>query len=227
MAIKCGRCQCYHETVADVKACCAGGRVAVLDPPATATQKSTAVTDGQWKFLNDLRVQVGLPRLPDSHRSLQTKQTISQAINDQKIDVEMAKRDGTWVNPNPDSPSAGSRHLRADGWKTITAGYYAIPSLTGHQDLDFFKIDVPEDGAWQGYVFVKRVLGGGADTIRTERVAKTTAEQVLTLLIPPFVQQAARERFGREIGRCGCCGRQLTDETSRARGIGPDCWARS
>jgi hypothetical protein len=33
----------------------------------------------------------------------------------------------------------------------------------------------------------------------------------------------AGPRFGREIGRCYVCGRTLTDETSRALGIGPVC----
>lgn len=27
-------------------------------------------------------------------------------------------------------------------------------------------------------------------------------------------------------GKCGCCGRALTDPVSIARGIGPDCWSR-
>lgn len=34
---------------------------------------------------------------------------------------------------------------------------------------------------------------------------------------------AASARFGQEIGRCGRCNRTLTDETSRAMGIGPVC----
>lgn len=34
---------------------------------------------------------------------------------------------------------------------------------------------------------------------------------------------AARERYGREIGRCGICNRTLTDEESRRIGIGPVC----
>jgi hypothetical protein len=34
---------------------------------------------------------------------------------------------------------------------------------------------------------------------------------------------AALLRYGREIGVCGRCGRILTDETSRAQGIGPIC----
>lgn len=33
----------------------------------------------------------------------------------------------------------------------------------------------------------------------------------------------AGPRFGQEIGRCYVCGRTLTDETSRALGIGPVC----
>lgn len=167
MAIKCGRCQCYHETVADVKTCSQGGRVAVLDPPATATKQAG-------------KVNTGVPR-----------------------------------------------HAQQADWPTIKAGYYAIPSLTGNQDLDFFRVDAPDDGNWKGFLFVKRVLGGGADSLRTERVHRSTADQVLTVLIPPFAAQAARERFGQEIGRCGCCGRSLTDETSRARGIGPDCASKS
>lgn len=35
--------------------------------------------------------------------------------------------------------------------------------------------------------------------------------------------QEAGLRFGREIGKCCRCGRTLTDEASRAAGIGPDC----
>jgi hypothetical protein len=34
---------------------------------------------------------------------------------------------------------------------------------------------------------------------------------------------ACMEAYGRLIGSCGRCGRTLTDETSRAKGIGPDC----
>lgn len=212
MAVKCGRCRCYHNSIADVKTCSMGGRVAVLDDP---TPDKRGPTDNQWKFLNDLRKQAGLPRLPDDHRSQLDRRSISEAINDAKIDAAQ------------NNPNGGTTTLQQADHPTITAGYYAIPSLTGNQDLDFFRVDAPDDGNWKGFLFVKRVLGGGADSLRTERVHWSTADQVLTVLIPPFAAQAARERFGQEMGRCGCCGRTLTDETSRARGIGPDCWAKS
>lgn len=37
-----------------------------------------------------------------------------------------------------------------------------------------------------------------------------------------FTEQC-RTKFGQLIGRCGCCGRALTDPQSKMRGIGPEC----
>lgn len=34
------------------------------------------------------------------------------------------------------------------------------------------------------------------------------------------------EQYGKQIGRCGKCGRTLTDPESIERGIGPECWSR-
>ncbi len=34
------------------------------------------------------------------------------------------------------------------------------------------------------------------------------------------------EQYGKQIGRCGKCGRTLTDHESIERGIGPECWSR-
>lgn len=39
--------------------------------------------------------------------------------------------------------------------------------------------------------------------------------------------EAASLRYGRELKQCGRCGRTLTDETSRERGIGPTCAEKS
>jgi hypothetical protein len=118
------------------------------------------------------------------------------------------------------------KYLQQSDHPTVTAGYYAVPSLTGNNDLDFFRVDAPTEGKWDGYLFVKRGIGGGTDGPRFERVALATAEHWLALILPPFAARAAQERYGKEIGRCGKCGRALTDETSRQRGIGPDCWSR-
>lgn len=100
----------------------------------------------------------------------------------------------------------------------VAQGYYAIASLTGNNDLDFFRVDRPTEGKWAGRTFVKRVIGGKADS----PVWGSTARAALGAIIAAGERSAA-QRYGQEIGRCGRCNRHLTDETSRAYGLGPDC----
>jgi hypothetical protein len=234
MAIQCGRCHCYHESVADVRACANGQRVAVVDSPTGSASfgNGTGPTDKQWAFLNSLRVQAGQKPLDDARRANMTKRSISEAINDAKIDVDTAKQLGNWVNPNPASAAANSRHLRAADYPSIPAGYYAVLSMTGTNDLDFLQVDVPDKGNWVGFLFVKRVLGGGTDGHRTERVQADTARTWMRRLNAEWALNgdaaivAAQALFGQSMGYCGKCGRELTNDQSRERGIGPDCWAR-
>jgi hypothetical protein len=91
--------------------------------------------------------------------------------------------------------------------------------------LQFFKIDHVADGKWAGWVFVKRQAGDNFDRFGSQRPGATyrgaAADLLAQVAAEPF---AAMARYGVEIGRCGNCNRTLTDETSRARGIGPDCW---
>lgn len=101
---------------------------------------------------------------------------------------------------------------------TVPAGYYAVECLSGNNDLTFVKVDRPEKGKWAGYTFVKRVVGGHPDPIKgAERSA---------VLAAIAADPDAGPRYGREIGNCYVCGRSLTDEESRALGIGPVCRGR-
>lgn len=100
----------------------------------------------------------------------------------------------------------------------VPAGFYAVPSRTGNNDLDFFRVDRPEDGKWAGYTFVKRVIGGHDD----QRVRGTEMRLALEAILATGVDQA-RQTYGVEIGRCAICNRHLTDDESRAFGIGPTC----
>jgi hypothetical protein len=115
------------------------------------------------------------------------------------------------------------KHPNAAKAATVTTeveqGYYAVKSLSGNQDLDFFKVDKPESGKWAGYTFVKRVIGGRADV----RVRGAEARKALDAIA---ADADAGPRYGREIGNCWVCGRHLTDEESRATGIGPVCAGR-
>lgn len=100
----------------------------------------------------------------------------------------------------------------------VPAGHYAVPSATGNNDLDFFRVDKPTHGQWKGHVFVKRVIGGKPDV----PVRFGQKHQALAAIVRAGVAEA-RAKYGQEIGRCALCNRHLTDETSRQLGIGPEC----
>lgn len=80
--------------------------------------------------------------------------------------------------------------------------------------LKFFKV---KNGNRAGMVFLDVQASDDWHAIRsTSRIAT-----IVTLIaVDP---QAAMIRYGHELGECGRCGRTLTDEASRAAGIGPVC----
>lgn len=219
MAVKCGRGPHYHESVTDVRACYNGEQPPTVDVP-NATNRQDAPTEKQVKFANTLLEQLGRPTRNEAEWIArgQTRRSISELINDLQIDVAFARERGELVK---DTPRASS-HFKAVDYPTAAEGNYAVTSLTGNNDLDFFKIDRPTEGRWNGFLFVKRIIGGHDP----ERVAKATAEGWLALIAAPSTANAAMVKFGQEMGQCGRCGRTLTDEESRVRGIGPDCAAK-
>jgi hypothetical protein len=105
-----------------------------------------------------------------------------------------------------------------DRYSEIPRGHYATLSLTGHNDFDFWRVDRPEQGTYAGRTFVKRIVGGKPDL----NVSRTTKFAALDAILEEGIENTAR-RYGQELGRCSRCNRSLTDQTSRALGIGPEC----
>lgn len=99
----------------------------------------------------------------------------------------------------------------------VPAGHYAVPSLTGNNDLDFFRVDRPMEGKWAGYIFVKRVIGGRPNAPVRGQKAR---EALVAISKNP---EAAALQYATELGRCSKCNRHLTDELSRQLGMGPEC----
>jgi len=107
--------------------------------------------------------------------------------------------------------------LRAkDAGNQITAnnGRYAIVMA---DKLRFFRINTPTEGRWMDFTFVTEIFGGGNKVSIRDRQLR---EAVLAGIAN---DPDALARFGQELGICGNCGRDLTDEESRALGIGPVC----
>jgi len=110
---------------------------------------------------------------------------------------------------------------------SVPAGRYAVdystdmaPDVVEHGTV-FVKIDRPTEGRWAGYVFVTQLSGENHRPIRA-RGAKAGVFRA----IERAGAEAAMKRYGRELGVCGNCGKRLTDDASRAMGIGPDCFEK-
>lgn len=116
------------------------------------------------------------------------------------------KRDGRWVVSHIGECPERVEHA-------VPAGHYAIAS-EGDNDLLFVRVDRNE-----GYpVRVKMIVGGHPEMT----LAKNRVTGILARIAEAGVAEAAK-LYGNEIGRCCRCNRTLTDATSRAAGIGPEC----
>jgi hypothetical protein len=100
----------------------------------------------------------------------------------------------------------------------IPTGYYAVPSRTGSNDLDFFYVKSPTKGKWVTYSFVERVIGGQGRT-PISRQEQTVALDTIEFATPELAGKA----YADAIGCCYKCNLTLTDDESRARGTGPVC----
>ena len=101
----------------------------------------------------------------------------------------------------------------------IPPGRYAVPSLTGNNDLDFFETEHGKPGTkWEGFTFVERIIGGNPNSpVRGEQARRYLKA------IEDYGWEASRLLAAQELGVCMDCGNSLTDEESRKRGKGPVC----
>jgi len=97
----------------------------------------------------------------------------------------------------------------------VPEGRYALRDDDGV--VRFYKVDRPTEGRWAGRVFVKQQASDDTYPVRGH-----AAQTVLSLIEKAGINESLT-LYGMELGHCGHCGRTLTDEASRARGIGPIC----
>lgn len=92
----------------------------------------------------------------------------------------------------------------------------AVPDPTGRNDLRFYRVQ--HKSGWDS-ARVFEVIGGRPDS----SVDLEPSIAVVASILDIADLGDAMRTFGIEIGVCGRCGEHLTDEESRARGIGPVC----
>lgn len=135
------------------------------------------------------------------------------------------------INECP-TPKEGSQlHVAVETWvhqQCLNMGsvYFALPSHTGNNDLDFYSL-VPSHRKTGTVMVLRRILGGHAfDSCPV--VHMTEAKRVIETLRQMSTEQSddAMKAFADNLGRCCRCGRTLTDDESRERGMGADCAKR-
>jgi hypothetical protein len=239
--MKCGNCQADHDTVEEVRACYGlvlrptaefvpskttpvwsdrtprgSDAIALMDrsAPPIETRTEPMATDKQVAFLNKLLEERPSYRdvenlWPENVAKL-TKRQASRKIEEAlKVPKEAQE-----------SPKSSLNGVLAE----VSDGYLALPSRTGTNDLDFFRISTNQgkvNPANKGCRRVERILGGHGSIPMRISEAMMVAEAIAAMTESERFEAMAL--FGREIGRCGICGRSLTDEVSRACGIGPVC----
>ena len=133
------------------------------------------------------------------------------------------------------------RVMAAD-WHDIPRDHYAIPVVDDATSADWAtklferKCRVPTrparrsaaDGwhGWHGWRCTYLMPTAAMGTNSSGRSKKTTTHYNPCVGHRPSCSTPStncRAVFGAVTGRCGCCGRTLTDPDSRMRGIGPEC----
>lgn len=96
----------------------------------------------------------------------------------------------------------------------VPNGHYAV-EVDGV--TKFYKVNTPVQGKWKGFTFVEVQASDDFWPLR-DRAARARVLELIGSNV-----RAALVLYGLRLGRCGVCGRTLTDEDSRSRGIGPVC----
>jgi Family of unknown function (DUF6011) len=208
--IKCAHCKERHNTVAEVRDC--AGEEANYRFQVESELRAEKAAERYWEEgphgpVDDPHERM-LQAMDDARRESYTPVAIEDRDRGMVVDGYVPNRlDNT--REHEDQLAARLPELEH--------GRYAI-------DIDgvtkFYRVDKPTQGKWAGYTFVKVQASDETHPIRNR------AQRIRILSIIAADPQGALQRYGREIGSCGHCGRTLTDQESRERGIGPICWGK-
>lgn len=185
-------------------------------------------TDKQVSFIRSLAGQVA-QTLPSRHAGIPAtvEQELEHGMSKRRasafIDRLLVLREEAKVEARKQAqPKAKGTGLDLSG---LHGGYYAVRTEDG---VKFFKVDVirDENNKWNGWVFVRAQASDDLYRIGSQKPGETymgKSADVLAEIVKD--EQAAFALYGHELGKCGVCGRTLTDEDSRRKGIGPVCEA--
>lgn len=181
-------------------------------------------------YIRDYRGNFGLILDLRADRSWGTKwfrlsdRQVECVLNSKKRDAEYAK--------NRDAERKAKQTGRDLTVLPVGRTYAAVDNAEG--GVTFFIIDRPgelnrwkQPDRWSGWVFVKQQQGPNEVKLGSQRPGESYVGQWPALIDKIIADpMAAVVRYGLELGVCGICGKQLTNQESREAGIGPVCRAK-
>jgi hypothetical protein len=194
--ITCGNCKMTHFSAADVRSCYQGLLVS-FDQPAPAARKAEGVAYSTTRWAKDNMTSAAAPA-PVS--VVATMAEAREILSDGAVKVKLGRGKSAWT--------------------TVQDGAYAIEEFEDGAEeptVKFYKIKHGKPGGrWEGWLFIDAQASDELWAIKdAERKARILA--AIGVDIP-----GAMALYGKELGKCGHCGRTLTSEW-RKRGIGPVC----
>jgi hypothetical protein len=192
------------KAVREAKQAELGITISEFTPPMTGAM---APTEKQINFFKELVMKKDMA---EDHRVMYKKmlQTLSRTDISKVINVLVSL---PWV-PRPVNQIQVS--LPPTVPQSINAGRYAVQR---NGELEFYEVRKPTEGKWAGWVFLSKLSGDNALSVRD----KAEREAVYALIGKD--QIGALKLYGQKIGQCGHCRKTLTDAVSRDFGIGPVC----
>jgi hypothetical protein len=195
----------------------AAGENRPADPVRSARQAEALA------YVRDYRGTWGLPLDIRSDRRFGTKY---MRLSDRQIEVLLAGKARDAERAAQVTRSQTGRDLTVLPYGRTRA---AVENESG--GLTFLLIDRPEPlnrfkqpDKWHGWVFVKQQQGPNEVRLGSQRPGQTYSGQWPSLIDKVLADPlAAVARYGLELGVCGVCGLPLTNDESRALGIGPVC----
>lgn len=213
--IRCGKCKELHESVDEVRACFA---VAERTLPATPQPEvpewaQHPATERQLGLLNSLMEEKerGGTELPDG-----VSETCMNVCDSKAIGKKEASEA---IEALLKLPRGVKSAKKCDKHESVIAGRYALPADDGH--VVFYQVDRPTEGRWNGYVFVKTLIGGVGHW--TTYPQKEAAGQNILERIEKFGVRESAQLFGWKAKHCGRCMSPLSQIQSRAAGYGAHC----
>lgn len=193
------------------------------------------ITDRQQSYLLSLLSKKDLSDIPDV-----TLRQITARVTNREVTKSLASQWIARMQSRPNKAHAANDRRGSDStepWfiydygndvfaliskdgdkERVPRGSYALetPGTEFTNDITFFSVWISEDGArWSVKLWASDEL---------IKLARATQYRVLAAISDNPAEAA--ELYGKQVGKCGICHRKLTNDISRARGIGPICAQR-